>query len=203
KSPCSYSSPTRVIAAIRPSSSSVAAETPAASPSAAFAAASFACPDTTPPRSPPSTSIVSSLSAQWVGAVVVHGLVQRDDVLDRHAGLQVVDRAEHEAAAGPEDAHALPDLRAHLLGRAEREHGLRLDAAAPEGDAVAEGSLQLGRVHLRRRRLHRVEDVEAGLDEVVEQAPDRAVGVHEALPGGVRMDPLVHTPVERLEQVAV
>ena len=50
--------------------------------------------------------------------------------------------------------------------------GRPLDAAAPEGDRVPKALLEHLRVHIRRRTLHGIDDVEAGLDEVGDQLQD-------------------------------
>ena len=71
---------------------------------------------------------------------------------------------------GEKMAAALQNLAAHLRGRAERQHLLRVDAAAPERQPVAILRLQLRGVHARGRALHRVEDIEAGLDEAGQRA---------------------------------
>ena len=97
----------------------------------------------------------------------------------------------------------LPDLAAHFVRRAEGKRLLRVDAAAPEGDPRAEPVLERLRIHARRRTLHRIEDVEAGVDEVVDQGHDRAAGVDERLPGGMLVDPVVDAAVERLVQAAI
>ena len=56
---------------------------------------------------------------------------------------------------------------ADLAGRAERQHLLRVDAAAPERDAARRKSfLSCSGLHAGGRALHGVEDVEAGLDEL-------------------------------------
>ncbi len=97
----------------------------------------------------------------------------------------------------------LAHLVAHLLRAAERQRLLRVHAAAPEHEPAAESPLQLGRVHPARRALHRVEDVESGLDDRLEQRLDAAAAVHERLPGRVGVDPPVHPLLVRQIEGAV
>ena len=96
------------------------------------------------------------------------------EVFGRDAGLDVVDRVEHEAAAAAEDLDPLADLR-------------RISSGVPKGSVfcvstpppqkvsfAAEPLLQRPRVHAGRRALHRVEDVEPGVDDVRQQGDHRA-----------------------------
>ena len=81
---------------------------------------------------------------------VAHRCIQCEQILRRHASLDVVDCVEHEAAVRAEDADALAHLGAHLIRRAERQGALRIHAAAPEGDLLAETRFELLRIHVRR-----------------------------------------------------
>ena len=69
-----------------------------------------------------------------------HRLVQRHQVLGRRVGLHVVDGVEDEAAAVAEDLDPLAHLAADLVRRAEGQRLLRVDAAAPEGEPLAEAA---------------------------------------------------------------
>ena len=80
-----------------------------------------------------------------------------------------MDRVEDESSPWREDRDTLRYLRAHLLRCAEGEGVLRIHAATPEDDAIAEARFQLAGVHAFGGALHRIEDVEAGFDEVWEQ----------------------------------
>ena len=64
------------------------------------------------------------------------------DVLRRHVGLDVVHLREHEArSVAGEVGHAAADLVAHIGRRAAGQHLLRVAAAAPEADVLAEVAL--------------------------------------------------------------
>ena len=68
----------------------------------------------------------------FVGCVE-HG----DDILRRHAGLDVVDAVEDVAAAGFEDVEILADVLFNFLRAGKTKHVLRVDAAAPEDQGVS------------------------------------------------------------------
>src|SRR5450756_1452925 len=65
-------------------------------------------------------------------AVLADGVVNGSDVLGRHERLDVVDRGVDEAAAGREVVDPPLHLVADLRRGSEREHPLRVNAAAPE-----------------------------------------------------------------------
>src|SRR5450759_2495097 len=121
----------------------------------------------------------------------MHGIQHGDDVLHRSAGLQVVDRIEHEPAAGREDLAAAQHFLPHLLRRTERQGLLGIHASAPEHQARTILALQFGRIHTRRRTLHRVDDIEPGLDEALKEPLHAATGMFETLPGGIGVHPAV------------
>src|ERR1017187_653768 len=80
-------------------------------------------------------------------AVFLHHLEHGEDVRDRGLGLEVVYRAEDEAAAGAEDIDPRAELVPHLLRLAERQSLLRVHAAAPEDQLVTIVLLERARVH--------------------------------------------------------
>jgi len=88
-----------------------------------------------------------------------------DDVFDGRLRLNVVNGVEDEAAAGGEDLTAAQHLLADLCRRSEGQYVLRVYAAAPEDNALAEVCLQLGRVHAGGRALHGVQNVDTGFNE--------------------------------------
>src|ERR1035437_2519800 len=152
-SPSSYSCPTCFMAAINPSFSSVPAEMPSASPAVTAATAALAFPSLTASRRSSSTAIIGPSShnstrarrlRHWLpptGEPIApasvlgldarvlprraHGIVEGQQVLYGNAGLNVVNRVEHKAAACAEDAHAIRHHGAHVVRRAERQHALR------------------------------------------------------------------------------
>ena len=92
-----------------------------------------------------------------------------------------MDGVEDEPAAGSQVVNAPLHLVAHFLRGAVRQHALGVHAAAVEGEVLAESLLQLPRVHARGADLHRVQDVNARLDQVGEQLGDGAAGMVEDL----------------------
>ena len=116
--------------------------------------------------------------------------------------MDVVHRGQHVSAARGQDANALLHLSGDVLGRAEGQRVLAVAGGAPEDEPVAELAFQLPRVHALGRRLHRVEDVDAHLDQRGDQIEDRPVVVHEDLPAGVLVDPVQPSLVVGHDQLA-
>ena len=123
----------------------------------------------------PSRSVLQRIASESHSLVV-----ERDDVLRRHVGLDVVHVVDHVAAAGPEVRDAPSHLGADVVRRALRHHRLRVDRA-PEAEPVAESGLQRRGVHVRRRHLDGVQHVDADLDQIVDQLDDRTAGVVSSL----------------------
>ncbi len=80
---------------------------------------------------------------------------------------------------------------------------LGIDAAAPEGDVLAELAFELDGVHLSGGALDGVEDIETGVDEVGDELEDGAAGVDEGFPVGVFVDEVVDLFMEGFVEVAV
>ena len=70
-------------------------------------------------------------------------------------------------------------LGRYLLRGAVREGMLRVTSPAPEGEVRTELLLQADGIHPRSRDLHRVKDLNPGLNEVGDQGVDAAAGVEE------------------------
>ena len=68
-------------------------------------------------------------------------LEERQDVLGRDVGLDVVDGCQDPAAAVAHEIEHAVHSGAHVVRRAMRQEALAVDAA-PEGDAVAELPLE-------------------------------------------------------------
>ena len=134
---------------------------------------------------------------------LLDGLIHRHDVLRRHGRLDVVHLAEHEAAAGGEVIAAPPHLVPDLLRRPALQHRLRVAAAAPERQVAPELPLELGAVHVRRRHLHRVDGVDAHLDQVGDDVVDRAAGVQQQGLAAEVLDQLPQARVVGLDHLAV
>ena len=78
-----------------------------------------------------------------------------------------------------EDVQQPLHLGRYFLRGATREGVLRVASPAPEGEVRTELSLQPDRVHPCSRDLHRVEDLNPGLNQVGDQGVDAAAGVEE------------------------
>jgi len=104
-----------------------------------------------------------------------------DDLLRRHFGQDVVDVAEDEAAVLPQIAGHLARLAIDILDASQQQRALCVDPAAPQGEPTARLVLPLPIRMAAGRPLHRIERVEAGLDDHVEQVVDRAAGMEEGL----------------------
>ena len=114
-----------------------------------------------------------------------------------------MNRIEHQSPTPTEDLQSLPHLLSDLRGRAEGQGPLGVHAPSPEHKPVPVLLLQQAGIHPRRGALHRIEDVEPGLDEILDQRLHTATGVDEGLPTGVRVHPVVHPLVEGLEELTI
>src|ERR1039458_2472651 len=135
--------------------------------------------------------------------VFLHHVEHGERIRNWGIGLEVVDRAEDEAAAGAESFDSLAHLVPHFLRCAEGQGLLRVHAAAPEDQLVAVVLLERAGLHAFGGTLDGIEDVELGLDYRVQQRRDTPAAVHERLPRRVSMDPAVDALLIRQEQVAV
>jgi SAM-dependent methyltransferase len=139
-----------------------------------------------------------SVAAEFVGRIE-----HRHDVFGRDIGHHVVDLVPDEAASGHEDVHAPANVFADLLGSAGSKHLLRVAASAPEGKVAAELAFQALGLHMPGAGLHRVEDLDAGFDQVGNQLVDAAATVQKnvrvAVFAGVAIDALV----ARQKQLAI
>src|ERR1017187_4804930 len=135
--------PTSSMAGTRHPDTMVSGATPEAMAAWVTAAAVF--------QSPSITASCSFCRSDMRNSVeLMDGIQHGDDVLHGRAGLQVVNRVEHEPPAGREDLAAAQDFLAHLARRTERQGLLGIHAPAPEHQARAVLPLQLARLHPRR-----------------------------------------------------
>ena len=81
-------------------------------------------------------------SAQRIGSTLAKRLVHREDVLNGHAGLNIVNCVEDESARGGEDPYPLADLAPDLVRRAEWQGLLGVHAAPPERHPLPYRSLR-------------------------------------------------------------
>ncbi len=86
--------------------------------------------------------------------------------------------------------------------RALRQDALGVAAAAPEGQVAAELALEPDRVHAAGARLHGIDDLDPGLDEVGQDVDDRAAGMKEDVHAATA-DALVDDLLPGLEDLAV
>src|ERR1017187_1581333 len=173
----------------------VSGATPSAMAACVTAAAAF--------QSPSITAWCSfSSSGMRISIEFMHGIQHGDDVLHRRSGLQVVDRIEHEPAAGRKDLAAAQHFLPHLLRRTKGQGLLGIHASAPEHQARTILALQFGGLHACRRTLHRVDDIEAGLDEALKEALHAAAGMFETSPAGIGVHPAVDLLVVGKPQLA-
>ena len=121
--------------------------------------------------------------ATFVG-FVEHG----DDVFRGDVAHDVVHLIEHETGIFAEDAGQKAHVLTHLFGRLEAENLLRVAAAAPEADLVAVAILERIRLHVVCGDLHRIQHVDAGLDEIRDERLDGSAGVQEYLLVGIFVD---------------
>ena len=74
------------------------------------------------------------------------------------------------------------------FGRGRAQHALRIHAAAPEHQVAPEFALQLAQIHARRADLHRVENINPGVNQIGNQSAHRAAGVVKQLDRGLCLD---------------
>src|ERR1017187_1818740 len=176
--------PTSSMAGTRHPDTMVSGATPAAMAASVAAAAAF--------QSPSITASCSFCRSDMRNSVeLMDGIQHGDDVLHGRAGLQVVNRVEHEPPAGREDLAAAQDFLAHLARRTERQGLLGIHAPPPEHQARAVLPLQLARLHPRRCTLHRIDNVDPGLDKALKEPLHAAAGMFETLPGSIGVNPVV------------
>jgi hypothetical protein len=75
--------------------------------------------------------------------------------------------------------------------RSEGKDTLRVYSPAPEDKLIPKVRFQLLGVHSSSGALHRIEDVEPGLDEGRQKPGDRTAGMLEGFPFCVRMNPII------------
>ena len=110
-----------------------------------------------------------------------------DDIFGGHKGLDIVDGGEDEPTTRRQIINTPLNLVAYLVRCTEREHPLGIDAATPEDDIITVGSLQSFGIHAFGRDLHRINDVEAQVDEVGDEIIDRTATMEEQF--GIRFFP--------------
>lgn len=123
---------------------------------------------------------------------LVYRIQHRHDVFNRRACLDVVDPVKHESSARSKDFASPQNLFAHFRRSAERHYLLRVNPSAPKNEAVAIVRFQRRGIHSGRRTLHRIQDVEASLNEGRKKFRHRSTGMFKGLPRGVRVDPVIH-----------
>ena len=114
-----------------------------------------------------------------------------------------MDGIKDETAPRTKQLEALANLPANVVGRPKRQGALGIYSSTPESDSLTKLSLQLLGIHVGRRALHRVHDVESRGDEIFNQIEDRSAGVDESLPRGVLVHPVVNLLVEGKKQFTV
>src|ERR1039458_8204514 len=107
----------------------------------------------------------------------MHGVEHRHDVFNGCSGLDVMNWVENESAAGREDFATPEDFLAHLFGCSEWQCLLRVDSATPECQAIAVLALQSGGIHAGRGALDRVQNVEPGVNEAIQEPHHATAGV--------------------------
>ena len=112
------------------------------------------------------------------------------DVLNGYVGLDVVYGVEDEPAARREGVDPAADLVVDLVGRAERQGLLRVNATTPEDDLIAELLLQSFRFHVRRRCLNGIQDVNTCIYQVWDQIVYGTTGMKEGLPLRILVYPI-------------
>ena len=92
---------------------------------------------------------------------------------------------------------------ANFIGGAKGEGVLGINTGTPKAYLAAKFSLDRFRVHILGRPLHWVEDIKSGFNEGWDQGEDSAIRMHEGLPGGVLVDPIIEHFMMRHEQFPV
>jgi hypothetical protein len=129
--------------------------------------------------------------AQRIATVFARSFVHLNDVLDRDQRLNVVNAIENETSAGPKSSQALTDFIPNVFASAEGKRALGIHATAPEGNPVTEFRFELSWIHVRRRALDGVENIESGRYKIFHERPHRATGMYERLPECMLVHPVV------------
>jgi len=117
-----------------------------------------------------------------ITSIFLNRLEHGEDIFDGRLGLDVVDRAEDKPPSPAKNLDPFLNLASDFFRSPKGKGLLGIDAASPEGHAIPESSLQFYWIHLGRRALDRVQNVEAGFDEIFDECIDRAAGVDKGLP---------------------
>jgi hypothetical protein len=103
---------------------------------------------------------------------------------------------EYEASVLAEDLATLLDLLSDLLGRAEGEQSLGVDAATPEYDILAVFLLKGAGLHSHGGALDGIEYIEAGVYKQRYEGLHRTAAVLEGAPFGIIVYPTVYSLVK-------
>ena len=122
-------------------------------------------------------------------AALADGIVHGQYVLHRAHGLDVVHRVEHESSARTEGPDALPHLLAHFVGGAERQRALRIDASAPEDQAVADLLGKLAGIEERHKQY--LVDVYKTIDPAGIDKNELESSCNAIMEGGFKVDEFI------------
>ena len=92
-------------------------------------------------------------------------IAHRNDVFHRDIILDIVHLCENPMRIRTELPETPLDIRFHLSRRSDIEDALRVTTAAPEGYIPAIGFEQMAGIHAVGTDLHRIERINAHLDE--------------------------------------
>ena len=94
-------------------------------------------------------------------------LVHRQDIVQGHIRLNVVDGSEDVPSSSSQYFDASFYLSHHILDAPVRKHALGINRA-PEGQSVSVFPLQAFRFHPRGSHLDRMKDIHPGFNEILD-----------------------------------
>ena len=110
----------------------------------------------------------------YLASILVYSLEHRNDIFWWYIGHDVVDSIEHKATAGRKDFDIVANVDLHFFWGSMVDDPARVGATTPEGYVIAKLLFEALGIHVSGTDLHRIDDLESGVNQVGHQFVDRA-----------------------------